>query len=55
MEVVRWDKGGNEAVDNYIFFYGKGNANNPSGRDLYIRQSIRQLGRNRLLLILRGR
>jgi hypothetical protein len=31
VQKVRWDRGGTEPADEYIFFYGKGNENHAFG------------------------
>jgi hypothetical protein len=45
LQEVRWDKGGTERAEDYIFFYGAGNEDHQLGTGfLYIRESYQQLG-----------
>jgi hypothetical protein len=51
---VRWDKGGTEPADDYIFFYGNENADHHLGTGFfffYTRESYQQLRGLRLLAI----
>jgi hypothetical protein len=40
VQEVRWDKGGTEPADEYIFFYGKWNENHELGTGCFIHKRI---------------
>jgi hypothetical protein len=40
VQEVRWDGGGTERAGEYIFFYGKGNANHELGTGFFVHKRI---------------
>jgi len=40
VQEVRWNKGGSEPEDDYIFSYGNGNANNHLGKCFFVYRGI---------------
>jgi hypothetical protein len=52
VQKVRWEKGGTERAEDYIFFYGQGNGDHQLGTDFFVRKRIHQLlGKCSLLAI----
>jgi exonuclease III len=52
VQEVRWEKGGTERAEDYIFFYGQGNGEHQLGTGFSLRESYQRLGEWSLLVIL---
>jgi exonuclease III len=62
VQEVRWEKGGTERAEDYMFFYGRGNGDHQLGTDFFVHERIVSAVRRvefisdrMLYIILRGR